>query len=300
MRRTAAILAAITLAIGGCDTIGSDFQSIGEKLAPPSPQEAAQWAVDTTDSENMRRGTVLLGTSAFGGAAPYVKLYRFYAKDIKDPLVQAAAITALSRFGDPADALLLAEKLAPAAEDGSVAAQAGKGGSPFPKVRLASAIGLQRLHNRDPIVVETMWRRLQDETEEPETRVELAIGLGQYAQDDVFQALCAALDQSELSVNVAARDSLTQITGVDFGLDKVRWLGWYTMTPESKRFIAQPPYLFPTFQRHLVFWDYVVFWDIPRWESPALPRGLADAGARSTYPTGTAPPAAVSDAPTPR
>ena len=300
MRSLAITAAAAMLVLCSCDTIGSDFQSIGEKFAPPSPQEAAQWAVDTTDAENMRRGTVLLGTSAFGGAAPYVKLYRFYAKNIKDPLVQAAAITALSRFGDPADALLLAEKLAPAAEGGENAPTTSKGGSAFPKVRLAAAIGLQRLHNKDPIVVETMWRRLQDETEEPETRVELAIGLGQYAQDDVFQALCAALDQSELSVNVAARDSLTQITGVDFGLDKIRWLGWYATTPESRRFVAQPPYLFPTFQRHLVFWDYVIFWDIPRWESPGVPRGLADAGARSTYPAGSAQPAAVPDATAPR
>jgi hypothetical protein len=300
MRIAAAILAAASLALCGCDTIGSDFQSMGEVLSPPSPQEAAQWAVDTTDAENMRRGTVLLGTSAFGGAAPYVKLYRFYAKDIKDPLVQAAAITALARFGDPADAVLLAEKLAPIEVVGQDQVKPGKGGSPFPKVRLAAAIGLQRLHNTDPMVVETMWRRLQDETEEPETRVELAIGLGQYPQDDVFQALCAALDQSELSVNIAARDSLTQITGVDFGLDKIRWLGWYSITPESKRFVAQSPYLFPTFQRHLVFWDYVVFWDIPRWESPALPRGLADAGARSTYPTPAVPPAAVPDATAPR
>ena len=85
-----------------------------------------------------------------------------------------------------------------------------------------------------------------------------------------------------------------------FGLDKIRWLGWYATTPESRRFVAQPPYLFPTFQRHLVFWDYVIFWDIPRWESPGVPRGLADAGARSTYPAGSAQPAAVPDATAPR
>lgn len=298
-RRALAALAGLACA-GGCDTIGSDFQSIGEKLAPPSPTQAAQWAVDTTDAENMRRGTVLLGTSAFGGSTVYVKLYRFYVREIDNPLVQAAAITALSRHGDPADALLLASLLRPVFKNASGEVDKAESGSPFPKVRLAAALGLQRLHNRDPLVVEKMWLRMTDESEEQETRVELAIALGQYAQDDVFNALCDALDHSELSVNVAARDSLVQITGVDFGLEKIRWLGWYASTPEGRRFLTQTPYLYPTFQRHLGFWDFVVFWDIPRWEPPALPRGLADSGARPTYAAPATPsPPAPADAPRP-
>lgn len=249
---------------------------MGEVLSPASPQEAAQWAVDTTDAENMRRGVVLLGTSSFGGVDAYVKLYRFYVKDMKDPLVQAAAISALSRFGRPEDAVLIAERLT----------------STFPHVRLAAAIALQRLHN--VAVAELMWRKLQDESEAQETRIELAVGLGQYQQDDSFQALVTALDHSELTVNLAALDSLRMMTGNDLGIDRMRWLGWYSTAPVSKRFVAQNIYLYPTYQRHLTFWDYVVFWDIPKWEWPGLPTGIADTGARKTYePPPVAKPASV-------
>ncbi len=260
------LCAAVAIAFApGCDTIGSDFRSMGDVLAPPSPQEAAQWAVDTTDAENMRRGVALLGTSSFGGVDAYVKLYRFYVKDMRDPLVQAAAIAALSRFGRPDDALLISERLS----------------SSFAHVRLAAALGLQRLHNAS--VTEAMWRKLQDETEAQETRVELAVALGQYPQDDVFQALVAALDHSELTVNLAALDSLRMMTGNDLGVSRARWLSWYASAPIEKRFVAENVYLYPTYQRHMVFWDYVVFWDIPKWESPGLPAGLNDGGARGTY-----------------
>lgn len=274
---TAVLVALSTLA--GCDTIGSDFKSMGEVLAPPSPQEAAQWAVDTTDAENMRRGVALLGTSTFGGVDAYVKLYRFYVQDMKDPLVQAVAISALARFGTPDDAVLIAKRL----------------DSAFPQVRIAAAVGLQRLHNQD--VAEAMWRRLLDESEEQEIRVELAIGLGQYPQDDVFQALATSLDQSELSVNLASLDSLRAITGNDLGLSRIRWLSWYAATPANKRFEVQSTYLFPTYQRHLGFWDYIVFWDVPKWERPGLPAGVAGTGARGTYEAPTAAPDAQTDLP---
>jgi hypothetical protein len=261
----------LLLSLTACDTIGSDFQSMGDVLMPPSPQEAAQWAVDTTDPENMRRGITLLGNSTFGGVDAYVKLYRFYAEDMRDPLVQAAAIQALGRFGRVEDASLLAKRL----------------DSPFIPVRLASAIALQRIHSG--AVVEAMWRKLLDENEDPEVRIELAIGLGQYAQDDVFQALATSLDQSELAVNLASLDSLRAITGNDLGLSRIRWLSWYGATPVAKRFLAHSAYLYPTYQRHLGFWDYLVFWAIPKWDSPGLPVGIAGTGARDTHEAAAPP-----------
>lgn len=223
----------------------------------------------------MRRGVALLGTSAFGGVDAYVKLYRFYVQDMKDPLVQAVAISALARFGTPDDAVLIAKRL----------------DSAFPQVRIAAAIGLQRLHNE--AVAEAMWRRLLDESEDQEIRVELAIGLGQYPQDDVFQALVTSLDQTELSVNLAALDSLRSSTGNDLGLSRTRWLAWYQGTSTQARFQSRNIYLYPTYQRHLGFWDYIVFWDVPRWETPGLPAGIANTGARGTYdaPAAASPPA---------
>ena len=272
--RAGAIIPAVIRAsatLCACDTIGSDFRAMGDVLSPPSPQEAAQWAVDTTDAENMRRGVVLLGTSSFGGVDAYIKLYRFYVKDMKDPLVQAAAISALSRFGNPEDAVLIAERL----------------DSEYPHVRLAAALGLQRIHNAS--ISQAMWKKMGDESEAQETRVELAIGLGQYPQDDSFQALVTALDHTELTVNLAALDSLRLMTGNDMGIDRMRWLGWYETTPVEKRFRGQNFYLYPTFQRHLGFWDYVVFWDIPKFETPGLPNGIADAGSRKTYENPASP-----------
>jgi hypothetical protein len=277
MRRAAtatlAIGAAICAAGTGCETIGSDLRAFGESFAPPSPSQAAAWAVDTTDSENMRRGISLLSNSVFGGTEAYVKLYRFYVQEERDPLVQAASIEALGRHGTPDDALIISDRL----------------DSSFFQVRLAAANALQRLHN--PRVAERMWRRLISEQEESDVRVELAIGLGQYPRDDVFQALATALDQSELAVNLASLDSLRLLTTQDYGMNRRQWLSWYAATPANARFAADRNYLYPTYQRNLGFWDYLVFWDIPKFESPGVPAGLASRGARSTYSDGADAPA---------
>ena len=269
----AAACGTIALLCSGCDTIGSDLKAFGESFVPPSPQQAATWAVDTTDSENMRRGVSLLSNSVFGGTEAYVKLYRFYVQEERDPLVQAAAIEALGRHGNPDDATLIAQRL----------------DSTFFQVRLAAAAALQRLHNDR--VAEAMWRRLVAEQEESDIRVELAIGLGQYPRDDVFQALATALDQPELAVNLASLDSLRLLTNQDFGLNRRLWLSWYESTQGSSRFAADQTYLYPTYQRDLGFWDYLVFWDIPKFESPGVPAGLASRGAKSTYSDGTTAPA---------
>lgn len=232
---------------------------------PPSPSEAADWAVDTTDQENQRRGVTLLGTAIFGSDEVYLQLFRLYVQESEDPLVRAAAISALARHGTALDAKLIAVNL----------------DSQFVQVRLAAAIGLQRLH--DPEVAEAMYQKLVDENESADIRVELAIGLGQYPRDDVFQALVTALDQTELTVNYAAMDSLRILTDQDFGIARTRWITWYETTPLERRFAANSLYLYPTFVRPYGFWDYVVFWDMPVWEKPGLPAGLAATGQRSTY-----------------
>ena len=79
----------------------------------------------------------------------------------------------------------------------------------------------------EPAVADTMWKHLVNPEEESDIRVELAVALGQYPRDDVFQALCTALDQRELAVNLAAADSLRLLTAEDFSLDRGLWLGWY-------------------------------------------------------------------------
>jgi hypothetical protein len=273
---TALAVALVTL--GGCDTIQSDFSQFADSFSQPTPAEAAQWAADPNDRENARRGTVLLANAPWGGAAPYLRMYRLYAEDALDPLVRAAALQALGRHGDASDAALVAKSLA----------------SPFRQVRLAAAKALQRLH--DPAVADTLWTRLVERAEDSDVRTEIAIALGQYPTPAVFQALVAALSQRELAVNAAALDSLRTLTGRSFGLEEDEWLGYYAST--SAPFSTGRTYLYPTFVRELDMWDHLIFWMPTVFESPNTPVGLKVLGARRTDDAADAPPAAPTPAST--
>jgi len=277
------LLALALLPLAACDSMMSDFDMLGKSFSPPTPQEAASWAVDPSDPEAQRRGLVLLGTATFGGEPTYIELYRIYVSESRDPLVKAAAIESLCRFAQPTEAKLIALQLKDAAVP----------------VRLAAARGLQRLHNRE--IVDQLWTRLLEETEETDVRTELAIALGQYPEDSVVQALIAALDQPELCVNLAASQSLWLITGRDFGTDRTRWLEWYALQPVAGRFRTENAYTYPTYRRDFELWDWMIFWDQPRFEVPGAPIGLA-AAARPTYSepaTATAPIAAPAANPAP-
>jgi hypothetical protein len=276
--RPAAAAAALAL-LAGCAQMSSDVNDVTGSIFPPTPTEAARWAVDNTNPEAQRKGVMLLGTASFGGDPVYVELYKTYIELNTDPLVKAAAVQALARHGRPDDAPLIARQL----------------DSPFTQVRLAAARGLQRVHN--PAVADLMWKQLVNPDEDADVRVELAIALGQYPRDDVFQALCTALDQRELAVNLAAADSLRLLTTEDFGLDRRMWLGWYrTRTSPFRRDV---PYYFPTYQRALGLGDYLMFWAIPTFEEPGVPAGLMVAQASPPVPPAPAGAARPSAPPVP-
>ncbi len=234
--------------------MSSDFSAFSASFMPPSPAEAAAWAADSTDPENQRRGTLLLASAPWGGSSVYLDLYRLYVEEAHDPLVQAAAIEALGRHGDPSDATLLAKQLA----------------SPFRQVRLATAKALQRLHS--PAVADEIWPVLIRESEDSDIRVELAIALAQYPTASVFQALVTALDHPELAVNVAASDSLTTMTAMDFGGSRNDWLEWFRATTQP--FKQECIYCYPVFIRDEDVWDYLMFWNPVVFEIPDLPAGM--------------------------
>jgi hypothetical protein len=262
MRCTTILLAPVLLFAAGCDTISSDLSQFTQSFTPPSPAQAARWAADPNDRENARRGTILLANAPFGGTEVYVKMYRLYAEDAGDPLVRAAALQALARHGDAADAVLVAKSLV----------------SPFRQVRLAAAKALQRLH--DPAVADLLWPRLVNAEEDSDVRTEVAIALGQYPTPAVFNALVAALSQRELAVNTAALDSLRMITGKDFGIDEDMWLEH--MVTAKPPLLETPLYLYPTFVRDLDTWDYLMFWDPVVFESPDVPIGMKQLGVKRT------------------
>lgn len=263
-------------ALGGCDTIQSDFSQFVDSFSQPTPAEAAQWAADPNDRENARRGTVLLANAPWGGALPYLKLYRLYAEEAPDPLVRAAALQALGRHGDASDAVLVSKSLE----------------SPFRQVRLAAAKALQRLH--DPAVADSIWPRLIDTSEDPDVRAELAIALGQYQTPAVFQALVAALSQRELAVNIAAVDALRTLTGANLGLDEDAWLRHYAST--ATPFAGGRVYVYPTFVRRLDIWDRLIFWMPTVFEDPDVPEGLRVMGPRRTNDAPRDATAAAADA----
>ncbi len=261
-RRILSATASAILLIAGCDSISEDFNDFTEKFSPPSPFQAAVWASDFNDPGLQRRGVILLSNATFGGERTYVDLYRVLSTESSDPLVQAAGIRALGRWGSPEDAVVIADQLE----------------NEYRQVRLEASIALQRIHEES--VEDRIWRRLVDESEDEAIRIELAIALGQYPTDSAFQALAMTLEDRSLAMNLAAADSLRVLTGRDFGIDGPAWLSWYDSTKTP--FAQVEIFLYPTFERPITFFEKLAFWDPTVFEKPAPPRGL-DIGGRSTY-----------------
>ncbi len=253
----------IASALAGCDTFKSDFTSFTESFSPPSPVQAAEWALDPYDAENRRRGTTLLAAAPWGGSDPYIRMYRDRIATETNPQVLSISIRALSRHGFVEDARPIAEKLT---YDNR-------------SVRWEAAKGLQRIH--DPGVIEPLAARVADANEDLDVRMAAATALGQYATDRSFQALVLALDARELGINDAASQSLQLVTGKDFGIDRSAWLTWYRA--EAAPFAGQQPFLFPTYRRRLTLSDRLVFWAPLTFEEPGPPTGLPGTGTRSTY-----------------
>ena len=222
--------------------------------------------LDPYDPDARRRGTLLISNSPFGGVDTYVEAYRNMVKYELDPIALSAAIQALARHGTPGDAPLIAGKLSNESE----------------QVRWEAAKGLQRLHN--PVIVPELLRTLRNEDEATEVRVSAGIALGQYPQDRVFQGLVGALTARELSINVAAAESLEMLTGQAWGIDAMAWYEWYNGAEFSgSAFVDQQDFVFPTYQRDVTVFEKMVFWNPKRFEEPAHPAGLLPDDTRSTY-----------------
>jgi hypothetical protein len=197
-------------------------------------------------------------------------MYRDYIQNDPDPLVKAASIKALARFGDAEDALLIVPWLSRRDTDSS-------------QVRSAAAIALQRLHN--PSVVPALLLSLRDSDEINQVRASVATALGQYPENRVFTGLIVALQASDLSINLSAAQSLHSLTGQVFGIDWDAWYEWGSMVAETDQNIFEymSVYEYPTYKHVSSWWDSITFWERRIHEKPGIPVGLKEASARSTY-----------------
>jgi HEAT repeat protein len=260
MRTRTAIctLAASSLLLGACETTSMGLKpgakSIFEAFAPPSPAEAAAWAIDPYDADKRFRGTQMLANAAFAGEPVYLKLFTDNASDT-DPGVRMAALRGLGSHGTPEHVPLIVEKLK----------------DPDVGVRTEAARALQRLHN--PAAIDALLAAIDPKNElEPQVRLEAASALGQYPENRVVAALIASLEDENLAVNRNTHLALRTLTGQDFGFDRAAWQRWYDSSPNL--FAARSVYVYPVFSRKRKFYEYIPFVPPPPNEPASTPAGM--------------------------
>lgn len=248
-------IAALTLQTG-CELseLRPGAQSIMELSAPPSPQEAAQWAIDPYDPNNRYRGTLLLANAPFAGEEVYLRLFEDNIDDA-DPGVRAAACRALANHGNASHMPLLTGALSDA--------EVG--------VRFEAARGLQRVYA--PEAIDPLIKSLSPATEpEYAVRAEVACALGQYREARVAEALIASLDDPHLAVNRATLDSLRVLTGQDLGYERRDWVVWFNESPTP--FAAGGVYVYPVFSRSKFWYEHLPFIPPPPNEVAGTPAGM--------------------------
>lgn len=258
MRWPAWALAGVCVAgTWGCSTdhLRPGAESIFALFAPPTPEEAARMATDEFDADRRYRGTRLLSTAPFAGEPPYIALFVDNADDA-DAGVRAVSMRALANHGRPEHARVLIRGL----------------GDTDRLVRWEAARGLQRLHS--PEAVDPLLAML-GEAKEPDAavRTEVATALGQYAEPRVVEALIAALDDPNLSVNLATQASLRTLTGQDLGADPRPWVEWHRSAGASA-FAGRSVFTYPAFSRKRKWFEYLPFVPPPPNEPSLPPAGL--------------------------
>jgi hypothetical protein len=265
---------------GGCKSPMRPKNATGQPtsilgaLSPPTPQEAAAWAVDPYDADKRYRGTLLLVNAPWGGEPVYVDLYARAIED-EDPSVKAAGARGLALHGGPEHVPLIVKHLA----------------DPDRLLRWECARALQRLHN--PVAAPDLIKRLESKTEdEAMVRAASADALGQYAEPKVVDGLIAALADRDLTVHQAARRSLRTLTGQDLGADLRAWVTWKKQSPDL--FAARQPYVYPVFERDKTWVEVLVPIFQPPNEKSSTPVGFdmtASAGAAPAEPPAPTEPA---------
>lgn len=246
------------LALSGCELPQLDMKpgatSVLPEFGPPTPSEAAAWAIDKYDANNRYRGTLLLAGAPYAGESVYMELFRDNADDV-DPGVRAASVRAIANHGGMDDVKYIVNGLK----------DADKG------VRVEAARGLQRIHKAE--AVQPLLDVLDAEKEpEDDVRLEAALALGQYAESRVLDGLIVAIADPNLAVNRNTLFSLRVLTGQDFGYDQKAWMLW--AKNEGKPFAARGGYMYPAFSREKRWWEHLPFMGNPPNEPSSVPVGM--------------------------
>jgi HEAT repeat protein len=98
-----------------------------------------------------------------------------------------------------------------------------------PDVRAAIMLALGRL--RDGRAVPALLSGLQDSDDI--TRANAAYGLGAYYAPEVVEALINALADLSTRVQHAAVESLTALTGLNFGMEQGKWKKWWQVQKQQ-------------------------------------------------------------------
>jgi HEAT repeat protein len=250
------LLAALT----GCESgqgPGEVMAGWFDGLGSPPPAQVAADAFDPDDPDKRRESIILLANASWGGEEPYLKAYRELTGD-PDPTVRAAAVSALGRHGEPADATLLTERLV---NDESKI------------VRWEAARALQKIHH--PEAIDPLIRALGDDAD-ADVRMTAAQALAQYPRRQVFDALVGALNDENFAVVTAAHESLKTLTGRDLPDRTTAW--WQWAQERENLFADGRPYYYQPYHRPPGMLDRMQFWkdsDAPRLQ----PRGLESADA---------------------
>ncbi len=256
-RGRALAVAGSCLALAGCDALDlrPGAESVFELFSQPSTEEAARWALDKYDADRRYQGTLILANKPFAGEPVYMRLFTDNLED-PDPGVRAAAVRAIANHATPDQAPLVVARLADEDEG----------------VRLEAAKGLQRLHN--PAAIPALLGRLDPAKEGAHAvRAEAADALGQYPSPQVVDGLIRALADPRLVVKRRAEQSLSTLTGQDFGVDRRAWAQW--LEGADAPFGARAFYVYPAYQRARLWYEYIPFWPKPPIEPRGTPAGMA-------------------------
>ena len=248
-----AVLGLVSVLLGLSGACTSPKGSFLASFTPPSPGQVAREAFNPSDPDKRRNSVALLSAAPFGGEQPYLKMYRLLVDD-PDATVRAACIGALGRHGQVQDMKLIIPRLRDEAAF----------------VRWEAAKAMQKIHSPDALdpLVGTLSR-----DEDSDVRQAAALALGQYPQPTVFSALVAALDDTEFSVVQAVLESLTTLTGHDFGYDGGRWLRWARQN-QGALFLNHQAYAWQPFKKPPTLLERAQFWKKPPPVPPRLPTGM--------------------------